>query len=143
MGRVPVSILSCWHVVPVCAMIEINTGECNVSTVSFGKRERVRFRAEGSLGQWKPATGPALYAITYKQDPATRPKAHTVLFFGESENLADEAARIDQDFGQWRNQYSHDAELFVFSCPMPGSTKFERSRIASSLVLEYDPKANN
>lgn len=114
-----------------------------MSTVSFGKRERIKFKAEGSLGQWRPASGPAIYAITYKQEPDSRPKSHTVLFFGESDNLADEVARIDQDFGQWRQQYAQDAELFVFSCPMPGSSKFERSRIASSLVLEYDPKANN
>jgi hypothetical protein len=114
-----------------------------MSTVSFGKRERIKFRAEGSLGQWKPENGPAVYAITYKQDPDTRPKAHTVLYFGESENLATEVPRIDQDFDQWRQQYAHDAELFVFSFAMPGSTKFERNRVANSLVGEYDPKANN
>lgn len=114
-----------------------------MSTVSFGKRERVRFTAEGKLGKWNPASVPAVYAITYKQDPERRPKAHTVVYFGEAENLAQEVPRIDQEFTEWVHQYAHDAELFIFSCPMPGSSKYERARVLNSLVMEYDPKANN
>lgn len=114
-----------------------------MSTVSFGKRERIKFRAEGSLGKWKPLAGPAIYAVTYKQDPEQRPKAHTVLYFGESENLADEVPAIDRQFDEWRHHHAVDAELFIFSCPMPGSSKYERSRVAHSLVMEYDPKAND
>lgn len=112
-------------------------------TVSFGKRERVRFQAEGSLTEWKPLGVPAVYAITYKQDPEDRPKAHTVLYFGEAENLAAEAGNILSDFKQWCHEYAHGAELFIFTHPMPGSTKYERARIQHTLVSEYDPQANN
>jgi hypothetical protein len=114
-----------------------------MSIVTFGKRERVRFQAEGSLDQWRPVGVPSVYAITYKQDALARPKAHTVLFFGECENPAVEAPNINKDFETWCDKYANHSELFVFTHQMPGSSKFERARVTHALVLEYDPQAND
>jgi|SRR4051812_12692494 hypothetical protein len=114
-----------------------------MSIVTFGKRERIKFHAEGPLKSWQPSVVPAVYAITYKQDPMGRPKAHTVLYFGEADNLAAQAPTINKDFTEWCKEYATDKELFVFSHPMPGSSKYERGHVTHQLIVEYDPQANN
>jgi hypothetical protein len=114
-----------------------------MTIVSFGKRERRKFLAEGPLGKWRPVSEPGIFAVTYKQDPVGRPKSHTVLYFGECDNLATQAPMIDSQFKQWIDQNADFAELFVFSHQMPGSSKYERSKVAHDLVAEYDPEANN
>jgi hypothetical protein len=112
-------------------------------TMTFGRRERVQFSADGPLNRWQPPVVPAIFAITYKQDPTGRPKSHTVLYFGECDNLAAQAPTIHKDFSEWSREYSDGAELYVFSHQMPGSSKYDRAKLAHQLVVEYDPKANN
>jgi hypothetical protein len=115
-----------------------------MSIVTFGRRERLKFQALGTIAQWQPHVVPAVYAITYKQEPKTRPKAHTVVYFGEAENLAQQAPVINSDIKQWWEQFGGNrGELFVFMYPMPGSSKYERTHVQHQLVAEYDPQANN
>ena len=114
-----------------------------MSIVTFGRRQRIQFHAKGGLSHWRGEVGPAVYAITYKQDPTNRPKAHTVVFFGEADNLALQAGEINSDMKQWCEQHGGNCgELFVFAHEMPGSSKYERSHIQRQLVAEYDPLAN-
>lgn len=114
-----------------------------MTIVKFGQRDRLSFRCEGALSEWKPEVVPAVFAITYKKDPGLRPKSHTVLFFGEVDNLAMQAGTICNDFRQWGQDINDSSELFVFTYPMPGSSKYERGRVAQQLIAEYDPLANN
>ncbi len=114
-----------------------------MAMLSFGKKSRFRFQAEGPLLEWHPAPLPAVYAITYKQDPAERPKSHTVLYFGETENLAAQAAAINENLDRWCHRYQHNTELFVFILPMPGTSQYDRARLTNTLVAEYDPQANH
>lgn len=115
-----------------------------MGSVTFGKRERLKFYALGTINKWQPQVVPAVYAITYKQDPATRPKAHTVVYFGEADDLAKQAPTINRDLQQWWDDHGgKGAELFVFMYPMPGSSQYERANVRSQLVAEYDPQANN
>ena len=114
-----------------------------MSTVTFGKRERLKFQSVGTLPSWQSPVVPAIYAITYKQNAANRPKAHTVLYFGEADDLSKHAPSINKDVGAWWNERGGDLnELFVFIYPMPGSSQFERAHIQHQLVAEYDPQAN-
>jgi hypothetical protein len=114
-----------------------------MSTVSWGKRNRYRFGACGALSRAAAPIMPGVYAITYKQDPQFKPKAHTVVFFGDSSNLSIQLPAISADVRRWWHEHSADEpELFVFLHPMPGSTEIDRARVRSELVSEYDPQGN-
>jgi hypothetical protein len=115
-----------------------------MSTMSFGKRERISFVAAGPLKNCMPQIGPAIYAVTYKQDPDRRPKSHTVLYFGETIDLSKQVSTITTDMANWWSEFgTNDAELYIFFHSMPGSSQYERVNMQHQLVLEYDPHANN
>jgi hypothetical protein len=103
----------------------------------------VRFTAAGKLPSWQPQVVPAVYAITYKQDASNRPKAHTVVYFGHTDDLSKQAPAINEHVTRWWSERGGDAgDLFVFFHPMPESSHFERTSLQQRLVAEYDPAAN-
>jgi hypothetical protein len=112
-------------------------------SISCGKKERFKFRAGGSLIHWSPQMVSALYAITYKQDPKNKPKSHTILFFGQAENLAEQAPAYNQNvLDDWTKNGGDPNELFIFVHPMPGSTLRDRLNAHEQLVIEYSPDGN-
>ena len=114
-----------------------------MSAVTFGKRERLKFVAAGTLNDWEPIPGPAIYALTYKQDAIGRPKAHTVVYFGQTSGIANDLTTVRHELREWWHENSgNDGELFIFFHPMPGSSPFERTNVQHQLVMEYDPRGN-
>ena len=114
-----------------------------MSTVSWGRRTRYRFGACGQLVGLSAPVVPGVYAITYRQEPDVRPKSHTVLMFGEADDMSKHIPMVTEDIRRWWHEHStKEQELFVFLHPMPGSTKFERESIQAQLVAEYDPLGN-
>lgn len=113
-----------------------------MTTISWGKRERYKFASCGAFIGWSPPVVSAVYAITYKQDPDKKPNSHTVLYFGESEDLSQQAPalKIVEDF--WMENGGILDELYVFLHPMVGSNKSERSTVQYRLVTEYQPHVN-
>lgn len=112
-----------------------------MSTITWGRHERITFTACGLLHTWVAPDVPAVYAITYQRDQVNKPKAHTVFYFGESESLSQHASSIKRKAQEsWDGDGTDD--LFVFVHPMAGSTRSERSRLQEQLVLEYQPLAN-
>src|SRR5262245_59218870 len=111
-------------------------------SISWGRSERVRFNSAGPFTSWVPPALAAVYSITYKQDPSNKPKAHTVLYFGEASDLAQESPSIRQFLDQIGDSSLGPADLFVFIHPMPGSTKWERSQIVKTLIGDYRPRGN-
>jgi len=112
-------------------------------SISWGKNERFKFSSGGSLIHWSPAAIPALYAITYKQDPKNKPKSHTVLYFGQGDNLAEQAPANNREIlDTWVQNGGGADELFIFIHPMPGSTLRDRLNVHEQLVFEYRPGCN-
>ena len=114
-----------------------------MSNVSWGRRARYKFSAQGELTRWSPPMVPGVFAITYRQEPEARPKSHTVLFFGQADDMSKQLANIDEgvcDF--WSNSGGKNTDLYVFVYPMPGSTQYERTQVQSQLISEYSPNAN-
>jgi hypothetical protein len=112
-------------------------------SISWGKSERFKFGSCGALIHWSPPKIPALYAITYKQDPKNKPKNHTVLFFGQADDLSEQAPALNGEIlDTWTNNGGEAGELFVFIHPMPGSTLRNRLTVHEQLVLEYRPDGN-
>lgn len=114
-----------------------------MSTVCFGKNERFRFTAAGTLSSWTPQVVPAVYALTYKQDPSMRPKAHTVLYFGQSDDMSQQLPALNDNICDWWvSRGGHLEGVYVFIHPMVNSTRWERARVYSQLVSEYNPQGN-
>jgi hypothetical protein len=113
-------------------------------SISWGRRTRIRFEAAGEFTKCNPPAGmPAVFALTYKQDAANKPKSHTVLYFGESADLAkDLHAQCTDIKEKWLNTGGRETELYVFYHPMPASTLWQRASVQSQLVSEYDPPQN-
>jgi len=111
--------------------------------ISWGMRERFKFASGGSLGTWVPPALAGVYAVTYKQDPRNKPKSHTVLYFGESEDFSKLAASVCQRVvGLWKEGGGAADDFFVFFHPMSGSSQFDRHRIQERLIAEYQPHGN-
>jgi hypothetical protein len=114
-----------------------------MSSVSWGRRNRYRFAACGQLAHVSAPVLPGVYAITYKQDARRRPKAHTVLLFGQAADASKQIQPMSENIRRWWHEHSSEAsELFVFLHPMPGSSEIDRARVQSELVAEYDPQGN-
>lgn len=107
-------------------------------SISWGVRARFKFDANGHLGGWQPPNAPGVFAITYKQDANNRPKSHTVLYFGQGDNLSQEANVISTYMKEyWRGPLE---DLHVFVHQMSGSSSFDRARVVQQLVSEYQPQ---
>jgi hypothetical protein len=112
-------------------------------SISWGKRQRFKFSSCGYLVRWSPPMIPALYAITYKQDPKNNPKNHTVLYFGQADDLSERApAGTSEVLSTWTSNGGDANELFIFVHPMPGSTLQDRSALHAQLLSEYWPDCN-
>jgi hypothetical protein len=115
-----------------------------MSTVSFGKRNRIRFTTGGALKEWQPSSGAAVYAVTFQPDAVSRPKAHSVVYFGETADLSKQFEAIRERFHSWWDLYGGDnGELYIFCHEMPGSSQDERMTVQHQLVLEYEPRGND
>lgn len=111
-------------------------------SISWGVKERFQFNSAGQLTSWKPPAIPAVFAITYNQS-ASKPKSHTVLYFGQSRDLLSEAPDLNgRVIDAWKNAGEDENQLNVFIHAMPGSTSTERYRIQEQLIAEYRPKCN-
>ena len=112
--------------------------------ISWGRQERYKFSAGGELNNWAPPALAGVYAITYKQDPRNRPKSHTVLYFGEADDLSQQAtATCQRVVGVWTDGGGTADDFYIFFHPMSGSSKFDRSRIQERLIAEYQPHGND
>lgn len=115
-----------------------------MSSVSWGKRQRFRFSSEGELNSWTPRVAPAVYAITYKQDPSSRPKSHTVFYFGQADDVSRAVPLVSREVEKmWVEHGGQVGDLYIFVHEMPGSTSQERDSIQRQLVSEYWPHGNN
>jgi hypothetical protein len=114
-------------------------------SISWGRRRRFRFDAAGPLGNCVTPTGvPAVFAVTYKRDAANKPKAHTVLYFGESSDVSKDAITQCNNIQElWQNKGGGSSELFLFFHEMPSSTAMQREAVQSQLVSESDPPMND
>jgi hypothetical protein len=110
--------------------------------VSWGLIERYKFTACGALKAWAPSSTAAVYSITFKQDPLNRPKSHTVLYFGEAEDLAQETSSMHYVIEACKDGQVGIEDMYVFVHPMPGSSKVERTKVQHELVGDYRPRGN-
>ncbi|MBS1991101.1 MAG: hypothetical protein JSS86_09170 [Cyanobacteria bacterium SZAS LIN-2] len=112
-------------------------------SISWGKKQRYKFNSGVPLTSWAPPACSAVYALTYKQDPAAKPKSHTVLYFGHAEDLSQQAAGFHKHvLDAWVENGGQVGELFVFVYPMDGATRWQRSSVQEQLVSEYYPQYN-
>jgi hypothetical protein len=75
--------------------------------------------------------------------PCQQTQSHTVLYFGQADDLSQQALRSHNhvlDF--WANNGGDESELFVFILAMPDSTRWERASVQEQLVSEYNPDCN-
>jgi hypothetical protein len=112
-----------------------------MTTITWGRHQRVTFAACGLLHTWVAPSVPAVFAITYQRDQTNKPRAHTVFYFGECDDLSHHASSIKRKAEERWDGDGRD-DLYVFVHEMAGSTKVERSRLQEQLVLEYQPQAN-
>jgi hypothetical protein len=111
-------------------------------SINWGRREKFRFTSAGSLSAWAPPQVAAVYSISYKQDPDKKPKAHTVLYFGEAQDLSQDVGSINQVLDECIDVHMDAEDLFVFVHPMPGSSRFERTMVQKVLIGDYRPRGN-
>jgi hypothetical protein len=114
-------------------------------SISWGHKNRIKFEAAGEIRKCAVPPIPAVFAITYKQDAMNKPKAHTVLYFGETEDLSKEINTRCQDIRDTilDNTGGKETDLFIFYHAMPSSTLWQRTSVQNQLISEYDPPVNS
>ncbi len=123
--------------------LRMTSSPTTTSVISWGRHQRFRFSACGQLDDWTAPSVPAVFAVTYRRDPMNKPKGHTVLLFGECEDVSQATHSIRQQvMDVWSENGGTSDELYVFLHAMPGSTRAERTRVKETLVIEYQPTAN-
>jgi hypothetical protein len=110
-------------------------------SISWGLKERVKFSPGGPLASWVPPQMAAIYSITYRQDPTNKPKAHTVLYFGEASNLREEPPSVHNLLEEIPIEVGA-SDMFIFIHAMPDSSRFERAALMQSLIGDYRPPGN-
>jgi hypothetical protein len=112
-------------------------------SISWGKVNRFKFMPGGNLSTWTPPAQPAVYAITYKQNPVSKPNSHTVLYFGKGDDLYQQAPEANREvINLWANNGGDINDLFIFVHPMPNSSAHERRNVQEQLISEYSPDCN-
>jgi len=94
------------------------------------------------FGKWQPPKQPCIYAVLV-HDPKVKPKPYTVLFFGESDNLSDQAFfRSHIKYSCWTKQAGAEKNLFITQLKMPDVDGIQRKKILNALIQKYQPVCN-
>ena len=94
------------------------------------------------FGKWQPPKQPCIYAVLV-HDPKVKPKPYTVLFFGESDNLSDQAFfRSHIKYSCWTKQAGAEKNLFITQLKMPDVDGIQRKKTLNALIQKYQPVCN-
>lgn len=101
------------------------------------------FEGPWSLNTWNPPVRAGIYAIMCKPYPLTQPDTYRIIYFGETENLAERGFPWSHHASRcWINQAGSQSNLYVGVYRMPGSTKAQRLLVERALTQRYHPACN-
>jgi hypothetical protein len=93
------------------------------------------------LAGWTPPRAAAVYAITYKPDPAK--DRHAVIYVGHADDLSAERFPFRHPrAASWIKRAGSKWNLYICTYEVPGGTSAHREQIARELVAVYHPGCN-
>lgn len=95
------------------------------------------------LTGWVAPRRAGVYAISYRADPTNKPNTYTIVYAGESENLADRGFPWNHHRSQcWINKAGSKSNVYISVYYMPNSTQAQRSSVEQKLIHDYNPACN-
>jgi hypothetical protein len=109
--------------------------------IRLGSLAGYPFEGPRLLAGWTPPRSAAVYAITYKPDPAR--ERHAVIYVGHAADLSLERLPFGHPGARsWIERAGSRWKLYICTYEIPGGTASHREQIARELISVYRPGCN-
>jgi hypothetical protein len=109
--------------------------------IRLGSLAGYPFEGPRVLAGWTPPQSPAVYAITYKPDPAK--EKHAVIYVAHADDLSAERFPFRHPrAASWIKRAGSKWNLFICTYEVPGGTAAHREQISRELIATYHPGCN-
>jgi hypothetical protein len=110
--------------------------------IRLGSLAGYPFEGPRLLAGWTPPASPAVYAITYKPDPAK--DQHAVIYVAASDDLSRERLPFKHPKApSWIKRAGSKWKLYLCVYEVPGGTPGHREQITRELIAIYRPGCNS
>ena len=111
--------------------------------IRLGSLAGYPFEGPRLLAGWTAPPVPAVYAISYKPDPDSRPERHAVIYVDHSVDLAAERFPFRHPRAAcWLTRAGSRWAVYVSWYEIPGGGPGHREQIAHELIAIYRPQCN-
>ncbi|HEV3379987.1 MAG TPA: hypothetical protein VG142_03225 [Trebonia sp.] len=121
--------------------IKPNRREKGMRMIRLGSLAGYPFDGPRLLAGWPPPKSAAVYAITYKPDPAK--DQHAVIYVAHSDDLSVERLPFKHPMASsWVKRAGSRWKLYICTYEIPGDTPLHREQITRELISIYHPGCN-
>jgi hypothetical protein len=111
--------------------------------IRLGSLAGYPFEGPRVLGGWTPPATPAVYAITYKPEPQTKPDRYAVIYVDHTEDLSAERLPFKHPRAScWIARAGDRWKVYICTYEVPGGLRSHREQIARELSAIYQPSCN-
>lgn len=97
-----------------------------------------------AMDDWTPPNRAGVYVISMRADAVNKPSNYTIVYVGESGNMADRGFfRAHHKFGCWLKEAGSTKNVFISCYLMPQSTEEARKSVETKLINIYRPRCND
>ena len=112
--------------------------------IRLGSLAGYPFEGPRVLAGWTPPAVPAVYAVTYRPEPDTRPERYAVIYVGHSDDLSAERFPFSHPAAPcWLKRTGNRMRIHVCYYEVPGGLRSHREQIAQELAAIYHPSCND
>jgi hypothetical protein len=112
--------------------------------IRLGSLAGYPFEGPRVLGGWTPPASPAVYAIMYKPDPATKPETYAVIYVGHADDLTTEGFPFNHPQAPcWVKRAGNRWQVYICTYIVPGGLRSHREQISQELAAIYHPSCND
>ena len=87
---------------------------------------------------------PGVYAVLYRERPLANPNVYTIMYVGQSVNLAERGfPRGHHAFTRWLQVAGNPSNIFIAILPMQGYLETVRRQVEQDMIAVNNPRCNN
>ncbi|MGB8997100.1 MAG: hypothetical protein WCB57_18435 [Pseudonocardiaceae bacterium] len=111
--------------------------------IRLGSLAGYSFEGPRILGGWTPPARPAVFAIMYKAEAENKPDRYSVIYVGQSDNLAESGLPFKHPRSNcWIARAGTRWKLHICTYEVAGWARSHRETIVQELAATYNPYCN-
>jgi hypothetical protein len=112
--------------------------------IRLGSLAGYPFEGPRVLAGWTPESSAAVYVITYKPVPDTKPDRYAVIYVDHSDDLTAERFPFQHPRAHcWIKRAGSKWKVYICTYEVPGGSRAHREHIARELTAIYRPQCND